>query len=230
MAFTRQPRRSTGGSAGDDIAGSRAHVAHARPRSGCSSDEEVAAVIAALDHVEEELARRDVRVRPTDEDIHTAVERRVTELAGRGRRQAAHRAQPQRPGRDRPAPLPAREASWPSPLQYTALQEVLVAPGDGGRRRLPARLHAPAARPAGAARAPPARPRLGARPRRRPAGATRSTAPTCRRSAPARSPARACRSIPTTSPPSSASPAGSRTRSTRCRTATSSPRRCSPPR
>ena len=55
-------------------------------------------------------------------------------------------------------------------------------------------------------------------------------APTSRRSAPARSPARACRSIPTTSPTASASRTGSRTRSTRCPTATSSPRRCSPPR
>ena len=44
---------------------------------------------------------------PTDEDIHTAIERRVTELAGDAGRQAPHRPQPQRPGRHRPAAVPA---------------------------------------------------------------------------------------------------------------------------
>ena len=38
---------------------------------------------------------------PSDEDIHTAVERRVTELAGPAGGQAAHRPQPQRPGAPR---------------------------------------------------------------------------------------------------------------------------------
>src|SRR5213076_708683 len=53
--------------AGDDIAGSRAHVAMLG-HVGLLSDEEVAAVTTALD--------------PTDEDIHTAIERRVIDLAG----------------------------------------------------------------------------------------------------------------------------------------------------
>ena len=49
-----------------------------------------------------------------------------------------------------------------------ALQEVLLDRAERGRRRLPARLHPPAAGPAGAAGPPPAGPRLGAGPRRRP--------------------------------------------------------------
>ena len=63
---------------------------------------------------------------PNDEDIHTAVERRVTELAGAGRRQAAHRSQPQRSGRHRPAAVDA-SASWStSPARIVDLQEVLL--------------------------------------------------------------------------------------------------------
>ena len=45
---------------------------------------------------------------PDDEDIHMAVERRLTELAGPGRRQAAHRPLAQRPGRDRHRAVHAR--------------------------------------------------------------------------------------------------------------------------
>jgi argininosuccinate lyase len=67
--------------ASDDITGSRAHVAMLA-RVGLLSDDEAAAVIAALDRVEKELADGSFAFAPTDEDIHTAVERRVTELAG----------------------------------------------------------------------------------------------------------------------------------------------------
>ena len=67
--------------AGDDIAGSRAHVAMLG-RVGLLSDEEVAAVTTALDTVEKELADGTFSFAPTDEDIHTAIERRVTDLAG----------------------------------------------------------------------------------------------------------------------------------------------------
>ena len=67
--------------AGDDIAGSRAHVAMLG-RVGLLSDEEVAAVTTALDTVEKELAEGTFSFAPTDEDIHTAIERRVTDLAG----------------------------------------------------------------------------------------------------------------------------------------------------
>ncbi len=65
----------------DDIAGSRAHV-RGLVRGGLLDGDEAAAVLAALDEVEEELASGTFAFVPSDEDIHTAVERRVTELAG----------------------------------------------------------------------------------------------------------------------------------------------------
>jgi argininosuccinate lyase len=67
--------------AADDIAGSRAHVAMLA-RVGVLTDEEADAVLAALDTVTTELADGTFEFAPTDEDIHTGVERRVTELAG----------------------------------------------------------------------------------------------------------------------------------------------------
>ena len=65
----------------DDIAGSRAHV-RGLGRVGILADDEVTAVLAALDAVETELLDDNFRFVESDEDIHTAVERRVTELAG----------------------------------------------------------------------------------------------------------------------------------------------------
>ncbi|HEX7132861.1 MAG TPA: argininosuccinate lyase [Iamia sp.] len=64
-----------------DIAGSRAHV-RGLVRSELLSGDEAGAVLAALDHVEQELASGDFVFVESDEDIHTAVERRVTEIAG----------------------------------------------------------------------------------------------------------------------------------------------------
>jgi len=65
----------------DDIAGSRAHV-HMLERVGLLTTEEAAVVGAALDRVEQEITGGTFEFLPTDEDIHTAVERRVTELTG----------------------------------------------------------------------------------------------------------------------------------------------------
>jgi argininosuccinate lyase len=65
----------------DDIAGSRAHV-RGLVRAGVLTEAERDSVLAALDQVEAELAAGELEVSPSDEDIHTAVERRVTELAG----------------------------------------------------------------------------------------------------------------------------------------------------
>jgi argininosuccinate lyase len=65
----------------DDLTGSRAHV-RGLGRAGIVSDEERDRVLAALDAVEGELAAGTFTFLPSDEDIHTAVERRVTELAG----------------------------------------------------------------------------------------------------------------------------------------------------
>jgi argininosuccinate lyase len=65
----------------DDLAGSRAHV-RGLARAGILSETELEAVLAALDHVEHELADGSFEFLPSDEDIHTAIERRVTEIAG----------------------------------------------------------------------------------------------------------------------------------------------------
>ena len=51
-------------------------------RGGLLDDTEVATLLAALDQVERELDSGAFGFAPDDEDIHTAVERRVTEIAG----------------------------------------------------------------------------------------------------------------------------------------------------
>jgi len=67
--------------AADDVAGSRAHVG-ALERAGLLTAQEASVLLAALARVEDELAAASFKFLPSDEDIHTAVERRVTELAG----------------------------------------------------------------------------------------------------------------------------------------------------
>ncbi|HEY7917532.1 MAG TPA: argininosuccinate lyase [Acidimicrobiales bacterium] len=65
----------------DDLNGSRAHV-RGLGRGGLLGDAEVVELLAALDQVEAELASGTFTFLPDDEDIHTSVERRVTEIAG----------------------------------------------------------------------------------------------------------------------------------------------------
>ena len=65
----------------DDIAGSKAHV-RGLARVGLLTDAERDSVLAALDAVADEMDRDEFVFAESDEDIHTAVERRVTELAG----------------------------------------------------------------------------------------------------------------------------------------------------
>ena len=65
----------------DDIAGSRAHV-RMLGRVGLLTEAEVDEVLGALDQTEQELATGEFDFALGDEDIHTAIERRVTELAG----------------------------------------------------------------------------------------------------------------------------------------------------
>jgi len=67
--------------AGDDVEGSRAHVGML-VAVGLLTAAEGDALGRALDAVEDELATDSFVFAATDEDIHTAVERRVTELAG----------------------------------------------------------------------------------------------------------------------------------------------------
>ena len=65
----------------DDVACSRAHVLGLE-RVGLVSREESGALLSALAKAEEELAEGTFVFEPDDEDIHTALERRVTEIAG----------------------------------------------------------------------------------------------------------------------------------------------------
>lgn len=67
--------------AADDLDGSCAHV-RGLLKAGILNAEEGAVLLAALEHVKEELAQGSFVFAPGDEDIHTAVERRVTEIAG----------------------------------------------------------------------------------------------------------------------------------------------------
>jgi len=65
----------------DDLVGSRAHV-KGLGKAGILTDSEVSRLLDCLHVVEEEFAAGSFAFAPGDEDIHTAIERRVTELAG----------------------------------------------------------------------------------------------------------------------------------------------------
>ena len=64
-----------------DIQGSRAHVSMLRSV-GLFSEADTEAILAALDQVETEFATGTIVILDSDEDIHSVVERRVTEIAG----------------------------------------------------------------------------------------------------------------------------------------------------
>ena len=122
-----------------------------------------------------------------DEDVHMAIERRVTELAGRGRRQAPHRALAQRPGRHR------RGDVRPRARTQAAVERDPGAGPDARSSRAEAHLdwpmpglHPPAAGPAGLPQPPPARLRVDARARPRALRAVVSPRRARCRSAPAR--------------------------------------------
>ena len=65
----------------DDITGSKAHV-NGLERAGLLDSQEAEAVRRALDTVHAEFSNGDFEFVASDEDIHTAIERRVTEIAG----------------------------------------------------------------------------------------------------------------------------------------------------
>jgi argininosuccinate lyase len=67
--------------ADDDLRGSIAHV-NGLGRVGILTPEEVAVLVAALESVGEEIGSGSFVFVESDEDIHTAIERRVTEIAG----------------------------------------------------------------------------------------------------------------------------------------------------
>src|ERR1700678_2843098 len=65
----------------DDINCSRAHVLGLE-RAELLSNDETYTLLAALATVEQELGDGSFVFKPGDEDVHTALERRVTEIAG----------------------------------------------------------------------------------------------------------------------------------------------------
>ncbi len=64
-----------------DVRGSAAHV-RGLHRIGLLTEQERDAILAALTQTGEELAAGGFPFQPSDEDVHTAIERRVTEIAG----------------------------------------------------------------------------------------------------------------------------------------------------
>ena len=68
-----------------DIEGSRAH-AKMLQRIDIFSEDELSEVLSALDQVEEEIQDGSFSVLPSDEDVHTYVERRITEITPSGAR------------------------------------------------------------------------------------------------------------------------------------------------
>ena len=64
-----------------DVAGSRAHVEALRD-AGVLTGEEATRLLEGLDQVAGELEREEFPFEPGDEDIHMAIERRLTELVG----------------------------------------------------------------------------------------------------------------------------------------------------
>ena len=86
----------------DDLEGSRAHV-KGLGKAGILTGDEVTVLLGSLDRVGQELAEGTFAFQPGDEDVHTAVERRVTELAGDVGAKLHTGRSPQRPGGDRPA-------------------------------------------------------------------------------------------------------------------------------
>jgi argininosuccinate lyase len=67
--------------AADDLTGSRAHV-RGLARVGILGGDDAGILLAALDRVDEELRAGTFVWSAGDEDVHTAVERRVTEISG----------------------------------------------------------------------------------------------------------------------------------------------------
>ena len=157
-----------------------------------------------------------------DEDVHTAVERRLGELVGAVGREAAHRPLPQRSGGASTCGCTCGVAARAHRPAASPASAVLAEAAEAGRRHRRAVLHPPAAGAGGSAGASPARLRLDVAARRR---AVRGCDRPHRRLAARRrrlggqlAPAR---SGP--SPVASTWPGSSTTRSMRWRHATSSP-------
>jgi len=130
----------------DDLAGSRAHV-RGLARAGLMTEGDAAVVLGALDRVAEELAQDTFEFLPTDEDIHTAIERRVTHLAG----EAGGRLHTGRSRNDQVATdlrLYLRREGAAQQARIHALQAVLVeCAAEAGDAYLPGYTHLQRAQP-----------------------------------------------------------------------------------
>jgi len=129
-----------------DLAGSRAHV-EGLGQAGLVTAEEAGALLGALDAVGEELAAGTFDFAEADEDIHTAVERRVTELAG----PAGQKLHTARSRNDQVAVdlrLWAREATWVVATSTLSLARALTRRADEvGDAYLPGYTHLQRAQP-----------------------------------------------------------------------------------
>jgi argininosuccinate lyase len=130
----------------DDVTGSRAHV-KGLVAAGIISEAEGKILGAALDRVAEELAKGSLVFREGDEDIHTAVERRVTELAGSvGARLHTGRSRNDQVATD--LRLFTKRTLWDLACRVLGLQEVLLtAASDAGDAYLPGYTHLQRAQP-----------------------------------------------------------------------------------
>jgi argininosuccinate lyase len=132
--------------AGDDLVGSRAHV-RGLARVGLVNRDEESVLLAALDRVEEEIDTGVFVYEAGDEDIHTAVERRVTQIAG----DAGAKLHTGRSRNDQIATdlrLYARRELMAVAARVMALQEVLLTRAvDAGEAYLPGYTHLQRAQP-----------------------------------------------------------------------------------
>ena len=215
----------------DDIAGSRAHVAMLARGRAARPTRSGDVVLAALDQVEARARRRHVRVRarPTRTSTPPSSGGSPRSPGAAGAKLHTGRSRNDQVATDLRLFLRREGTDVAAPRARSCRRCCRRAPTRPATPYLPGYTHLQRAQPVLLAHHLLAHV-WALRPRRRPLARCARRAPTCRRSAPARSPARACRSIPTASPPTSGSRAGSTTRSTRCPTATSWPRRCSSPR
>jgi argininosuccinate lyase len=132
--------------AADDLLGSRAHVSMLT-HVGLLTEEERSIIHAALDRVEHELADGSFVFAPTDEDIHTAIERRVTDLAGGvGAKLHTGRSRNDQVALD--LRLYVRREGRDQVTRIHALQDVLLRrAGDAGEVALPGFTHLQRAQP-----------------------------------------------------------------------------------
>ena len=130
----------------DDLIGSRAHV-RGLHRAGVLDADEMSVILDALDVVQRELEDDLLAFAPTDEDIHTAIERRVTEIAGpTGAKLHTGRSRNDQIATD--MRLFCRRELAALAGRVIALQEVLLArAGDAGDAYLPGYTHLQRAQP-----------------------------------------------------------------------------------